>query len=106
MWWLTSGILLLSFLASCAPAGTAPAAPSPAPPPATPELQPISLEIGLPATTAFTWPFLVIRDGPIGVQERITLELPILDTDQRVTQATLSGSVDFGEAAFATLGDR
>src|SRR5205823_5276070 len=122
MWWLTSGILLVSVLAACAPTGTAPAAAPPAPPaasaptaaapaapgtpaaaPAKPELEPISLEIGLPATTAFTWPFLVIRDGPIGAQERMTLELPILDTDQRVTQATLSGSVDFGEAAFDTV---
>jgi ABC-type nitrate/sulfonate/bicarbonate transport system substrate-binding protein len=121
MWWLTSGILLVSVLAACAPSGTAPAAPPQAPPaasppsavpaapaapaaaPAKPELEPISLEVGLPATTAFTWPFLVIRDGPIGAQERMSLELPILDTDQRVTQATLSGSVDFGEAAFDTV---
>ena len=88
MWWLTSGILLVSVLAACAPSGTAPAAPPQAPPrrraprrrsraaaaPAKPELEPIQLEVGLPATTAFTWPFLVIRDGPIGAQERMTLD--------------------------------
>jgi ABC-type nitrate/sulfonate/bicarbonate transport system substrate-binding protein len=125
MRWLLSGILMVSVLAACAPSGTAPAAPSkpptaptapaaaapaasaapsaPAAAPAKPEPQPINLEIGLPATTAFTWPFLVIRDGPIGPQERVTLELTILDTDQRVTQATLSGSIDIGEASFDTV---
>jgi len=61
---------------------------------------PLTFEIGLPTNTAFTWPFFVIRDGPIGDQERLKVELTILDTDARTAQATLGGSIDFGEVAF------
>ena len=79
----------IAALVACGPSGAAPAAPakptaatapSPGAPAATsapaasapaakPELAPLTFEIGLPTNTAFTWPFFVIRDGPIGDQE-------------------------------------
>jgi len=110
--------VVLAALVGCGPSGAAPAAPAkpaagapPAAPAATsapaasapaaqPELTPLTLEVAVPTNTAFTWPYFVIRDGPIGAQEHLTVDLTVTETDARTAQAVLGGSVEFGEAAF------
>jgi NitT/TauT family transport system substrate-binding protein len=49
--------------------------------------------------TAFVWPFVVLKDGPVGAQERVTVDWTVTETDARAVQALLGGSVDYAEAA-------
>lgn len=97
-------LALLLLAAGCAPA--APAAPPPAPaapgraapaPAATPA--PLALEVAVPALTALIWPFVIVRDGPIGTPHGLRLDWTVVETDARAAQALLGGSVDFAEAA-------
>jgi NitT/TauT family transport system substrate-binding protein len=109
-------------MGACAPSGGAPAKPAPAAPsPAAPAPggsgapasapaavaptaqaapAPLSLEIAVPSMTAFVWPFVAIRDGPIGAQEGVHVELTVVETDARAAQALIGGSADFAEVAF------
>jgi ABC-type nitrate/sulfonate/bicarbonate transport system substrate-binding protein len=57
------------------------------------------LEVAVPALTALVWPFVVVRDGPIGAQHGLRLDWTVVETDARAAQALLGGSVDFAEAA-------
>jgi NitT/TauT family transport system substrate-binding protein len=103
-------MLLGTSLAACAPAG-GPAPPRPAdtptiapraaapPAPAPPAPSPLKVEVALPALTALIWPFVIIRDGPIGAQEHLALDWTIVETDARAAQALLGGSVNLAEAA-------
>jgi NitT/TauT family transport system substrate-binding protein len=59
----------------------------------------MTINVALPALTAFIWPFVVLRDGPVGAQERVTIDWTITETDARAIQALVGGSVDFAEAA-------
>jgi NitT/TauT family transport system substrate-binding protein len=81
-----------------APAAAAPASATTAPA-AKPELAPLSLEVAVPAMTAFVWPFVAIKEGPVGAHERLTIDWTVTETDARAMQALLGGSVDFAEVA-------
>ncbi len=67
--------------------------------PAAAELAPMTINVALPALTAFIWPFVVLRDGPVGAQEHVAVDWTIVETDARAVQALVGGSVDFAEAA-------
>jgi NitT/TauT family transport system substrate-binding protein len=60
---------------------------------------PMTLNVALPAMTAFVWPFVVLKDGPVGAQEHVTVDWTVVETDARAIQALVGGSVDFAEAA-------
>ncbi|HLH26415.1 MAG TPA: ABC transporter substrate-binding protein [Chloroflexota bacterium] len=109
--WL--GLVVCTLLAACAPAtapgavapSTGPANAPPAPPVGAPSTSPaaaaasepplITTEIAIPSLDAFAWPFVVVRDGPIGTQQRLNLDWTVVDTDARSMQALLGGSADF-----------
>ncbi|HLI28608.1 MAG TPA: ABC transporter substrate-binding protein [Chloroflexota bacterium] len=103
--WVGLPLVLGLLVTACAPAA-APPAPSP-PAPTTsreaaapaPSPAPLTLEVAVPALTALPWPFVVVRDGPIGAQYGIRLDWIVTETDARSAQALLGGSVDFAEAA-------
>ncbi|HZU07099.1 MAG TPA: ABC transporter substrate-binding protein [Chloroflexota bacterium] len=105
---LLVAVLLSAALGACAPAASGPAPPrsdtpvaaSQAAPPAVASApSPLRVEVALPALTGLIWPFVIIRDGPIGAQEHLALDWTIVETDARAVQALLGGSVDLAEAA-------
>jgi ABC-type nitrate/sulfonate/bicarbonate transport system substrate-binding protein len=108
---LALGLGLL--VAACSPGAAPPANSQPtAPaadrgaasaPPAAATPAPLNLEVAVPALTALPWPFVVVRDGPIGAQYGIRLDWTVTETDARSAQALLGGSVDFAEAAMDAI---
>jgi NitT/TauT family transport system substrate-binding protein len=60
-------------------------------------------EVTLAALIALEWPFLVVRDGPIGGRENVNLELTVVETDARSAQALVGGSVDFAETSIDAI---
>jgi ABC-type nitrate/sulfonate/bicarbonate transport system substrate-binding protein len=70
-----------------------------APPALAQRDRPIHFNTGIVALTAFEWPWFVVRDGPIGPRNTLTMDIDVFDTDARALQALVSSSVDVVETS-------
>jgi ABC-type nitrate/sulfonate/bicarbonate transport system substrate-binding protein len=89
---LALSLVLLATASSVGPARSAGA-----------QVTPLSFEVTLAALIAFEWPFVAVRDGGLGREQQVNLELTVVDTDARSAQALLGGSVDFAETSIDAI---